>query len=247
MSATAVQRKQAKGESPKAPKGGRRGLEGNRNAIPKQGDAAAVGAIQTSAIQKTLMAFGYRVARNGLAASLALNALFGVIIWVLITQPPPEPRYFATSTAGTITPLVPLSRPNLTDEALRNWVASCVSRAWTFGHHDYAMRIEDAGNACFTREGKIALKNALVQSRTIADMEEYRQVMTTTVVGTPLVLDQGQQGNRAAWRIKVPVLVDKRGERSRPDTQQRNLIITAVRTPTVEHDKGVAISQFVFE
>ena len=52
--------------------------------------------------------------------SIAVNIILAGLLAYLITHPP-EPRYFATSINGRITPITALNAPNQSDSAILQW------------------------------------------------------------------------------------------------------------------------------
>ncbi|MES1986730.1 MAG: DotI/IcmL/TraM family protein, partial [Pseudomonadota bacterium] len=81
--------------------------------------------ISTDAVETVMLRNGFyrdSYRRVMLVLLLAIMLIVGlsVVLGYLITHPP-EPKYFATTIDGRITPLIPLSQPNTSTSALLQW------------------------------------------------------------------------------------------------------------------------------
>src|ERR1043165_9395954 len=70
-----------------------------------------------------------------LIAIISNFLLGGLLLYILLH--PPEPRYFATSINGRITPLFPLNEPNQSDSAVLQWANQAAIAAFTYNFVNY--------------------------------------------------------------------------------------------------------------
>ena len=104
----------------------------------------------------------YRRVVSGLLLLLFINvALIGVIVYQYKTRP--EPRYFATSADGRITPIYPLTRPVVSASALLQWTNQAAVAAYTYNFSNYRKALQEASEY-FTPKGwkdfQVALKSS---------------------------------------------------------------------------------------
>ncbi len=155
----------------------------------------------------------------------------------------PAPQYFATTAAGNLIKLAPLSAPNLATEALLSWASQSATAAFTYNFVDYKAALE-RNRINFTTRGYQNFLKALQDAKTLDSIAEKKLVVSAVPTGTPVILQEGLVGEYYAWRLQLPMLISYQ---SASDTFKQNVVITMLvtRVPTLESEKGVGISQFI--
>ena len=83
--------------------------------------------------------------------SVIVNFILAGLLGYIITHPP-EPRYFATSISGKITPIVALNAPNQSDSAVLQWANQAAIAAFSYNFVNYRSELV-ASSGFFTAEG----------------------------------------------------------------------------------------------
>lgn len=177
-----------------------------------------------------------------LLVSVFANILLASMLTYIITHPP-EPKYFATSINGRITPLYPLSEPNQSDSAVRQWANQAAIAAFSYNFVNYRSELQ-ASSGFFTSEGWRQFLEALQSSNNLDAVKEKKMIVSAVATAAPTILDKGILNGRYSWRIQMPILVTFQ---SASEYSQQNNIVTILvtRVSTLNSPQGIGISQFV--
>lgn len=184
----------------------------------------------------------YRRLILAVLAVLALNAiLLGIIIYQYKVRP--EPRYFATSAEGRITPIFPLTSPVLATSELLQWANEAAVAAYSYNFANYQKALQDASQY-FTSEGWNNYQTALKNSRNLETVINKKLVVSAQATGAPVILDQGKIGDHYAWKVQMPLLVNFQSINTNIQTP---LVVTLLitRVSTLYVPKGIAIAQYI--
>ena len=75
--------------------------------------------------------------------SILCNVVLAGILGYVFTHPP-EPRYFATSINGRITPLISLDAPNQSDSAILQWANQAAIASFSYNFVNYRGELQAA-------------------------------------------------------------------------------------------------------
>ena len=173
---------------------------------------------------------------------LALNALLvGIIIYQYKVRP--EPRYFATSADGRITPIYPLTTQVVSTSELLQWANEAAVAAYSYNFANYRKALQDASQY-FTTEGWDNYQTALKSSRNLETVIAKKLVVSAEATGAPVIIDQGLIGDHYAWKVQMPLLVNFQ---SMSTNIQTPLLVTLLitRVSTLYVPKGIAIAQYI--
>lgn len=176
-----------------------------------------------------------------LFSMLVIIILTGALVY-LVTNPP-QPRYFATSIEGRITPLVPLEQPNISQAALLQWANTAAISAYTYNFVNYKEALQSASEY-FTPDGWSAFMQALESSNNLNAVTAKKLVVSAVATGAPVILQQGVLNGTYAWRVQMPMLVTYQ---SASQFSRQSIIVTMLvtRVSTLNSPKGIGIAQFV--
>ena len=119
----------------------------------------------------------YRRLVMALVILLAINAaLVGVVIYQFSSRP--EPRYFATSADGKITPIYALEVPMVSASALLSWANQAAVAAFSYNFANYRQALQDASDY-FTPEGWKDFQAALESSNNLSAVITKKLVVST--------------------------------------------------------------------
>jgi intracellular multiplication protein IcmL len=177
-----------------------------------------------------------------LLISMIANALLGLLIVYLMTHPP-QPKYFATSIHGRITPLFALDEPNQSDSAILQWANQAAIAAFTYNFVNYREELQ-ASSGFFTSEGWSQFLQALQESNNLDAVKAKKLIVSAVATRAPVILQKGVLNGRFSWRIQMPVLVTYQS--ASEFTQQNNVVTLLVtRVSTLNSPRGIGIAQFV--
>ncbi len=177
-----------------------------------------------------------------LLLSITLN--FGLASTVLyVVTNPPQPKYFATSINGRITPLTSLDMPNQSDSAVLQWANQAAIAAFTYNFVNYRNELQNASQY-FTQTGWGQFLNALKTSQGLEIVKAKKLIVSAVATRSPIILQKGPLSGRYSWRIQIPILVTYQ---SASEFKQTNNIVTMLvkRISTLETPRGIGISQFL--
>lgn len=174
--------------------------------------------------------------------SIQVNFVLAGLLGYMITHPP-EPRYFATSINGRITPLVALNAPNQSDSAVLQWANQAAIAAFSYNFVNYRSELV-ASSGFFTAEGWDQFISALASSNNLEAVKVKKLVVSAVAISAPVILQKGILNGRYAWRIQMPMLVTYQ---SASEFSQQHLTVTMLvsRVDTLNSPRGIGIAQFV--
>jgi intracellular multiplication protein IcmL len=184
----------------------------------------------------------YRRVVSALLFMVFVTLLLVFTIYYLVSHRP-EPKYFATSADGRITPIYPLTAPMVADSALLQWANQAAVSAYTYNFATWRKELQDASEN-FTPGGWSDFEAALKSSRNLETVISKKLVVTAVATGAPVILDRGILNGQYSWKVQMPLLVTY--ESASTLIQQPILVTMLVtRVSTVNVPKGIAITQFV--
>lgn len=175
------------------------------------------------------------------AALTALSIILTSIIGWMVTHPA-EPKYFATTRNGEIIELVPLSRPNKTNDAVNQWAADISRKAYSFDFVHWKSQLGDLSQF-FTENGYKQFLSALKTSGNVEAVRAKRLV-GAAIANPPVITAEGIVNGVYMWKIEVPLQVSYT---SAEETINQSLLIsmTVERTNTIKNEHGLAVDQFI--
>ena len=201
-------------------------------------------ALETVVIRNEFYRHSYHRVLLALLMALIVNFALGGVLVYLLTHPP-QPKYFATSINGRITPLTPLNVPNQSESAVLQWANQAAVAAYTYNFVNYRQELQ-AASEFFTPDGWRDFQNALSSSNNLASVRAKKLVVSAVATRAPIVLQKGRLGDRYAWRVQMPILVTFQS--ASEFSQQRNVVTMLItRISSLNSPRGIGIAQFVVE
>lgn len=176
-----------------------------------------------------------------LLAIIVIIALMGSVLYIILN--PPEPRYFATYSNGSLVPMIALDKPNVTPSALLQWANTAVIAVNTYDFVTYREKLQKASEY-FTPDGWQAYLNGLESSRNLVAVIDKKLVVSAVATGAPVIIREGVVDGVYAWTIQMPILITYQ---SASQYSQQSLVVTLLvkRVPTLTNPFGVGISSYV--
>ena len=159
-------------------------------------------------------------------------------------------RYVMTDPTGKLLKLVPLSEPNMADDAVAKWAVDAVTRIYTFDFLNYRSQFGYAQQV-LTGIGWDGFQKSMEESGNFRAVTENRYVTTAVPNGPAAVRVIGQVAGgdgsvRYVWQVTFPMLITYRS--GTQNTSQDLLIhATVVRMPEFINYQGLGIRQIVAE
>lgn len=182
-----------------------------------------------------------RMALGLLVAVLALSAA----VTGLVLRDRPVDRAFAATPDGRVIELTPLDEPVMSQAALRSWVVTAVTEAFTLGYHDYRRRLGQVREH-FTDDGYDGYTEQLERSLLLERIVEYRQVTSAVARGAPVITSANIWRGRAVWTLEIPLLVTFHAG-NRQETENLLVSTLVMRVNREERPAGIGIQQIVAE
>ncbi|MCY3671059.1 MAG: hypothetical protein F4Y03_07280 [Alphaproteobacteria bacterium] len=156
-----------------------------------------------------------------------------------------EPNYItiAATPDGRVYEAQTLKQPVRTAAALQNWVVTAVTEAYTFGHHDFRMRL-NAAREYFTPEGYESFMSELVRTLYLDRIRNNFQVASAVAQGAAVILDSGVYGDRLGWKLEFPLLFTFHAGKKQASTRVVAQVLV-MRVPFDERASGLGIEQLL--
>lgn len=202
---------------------------------------------RSAAVRRQTMnpAWSAGIANKALTALACLGVgtvlLGGAVLYQVAHQP--APIVLASSGAGDLVPLRPLSEPLVEPRAVMLWAQECAVRAYDIDFLHYRQQQIEA-RRCF----EVPAWNSWVESfmgNMAAIIEKELHAKLDGVPGCPTSLvGEGMLGDRYAWKVRTYLRVTWTNTR---DVRERTyqIDITAARTEDPAFPRRIAIRQFV--
>jgi intracellular multiplication protein IcmL len=188
----------------------------------------------------------YRDGQRKLISLMFLSGMTNIALLMMlgyIVTHPPEPKYFATSINGRITPLFALNAPNQSDSAVLQWANQAAIAAFSYNFVNYRSELQ-ASSGFFTADGWTQFLQALQDSNNLDAVKAKKLIVSAVATRAPIILQKGILNGRYAWRIQMPLLVTYQ---SASEFSQQNSVVTMLvtRVSTLNSPRGIGIAQFV--
>ncbi len=176
--------------------------------------------------------------------SFAINIGLVSVLYYMVSNPP-QPKYFATSINGRITPLFPLDEPNQSDAAVLQWATQAAIASFSYNFVNYRTELQ-AASEFFTPKGWTQFMNALKESNNLEAVRAKKLIVSAVAKGAPIILRKGILSGRYAWRIQLPLLITYQSASEYSQTEDV-VRMTIMRVSTLNSPRGIGIAQFVVE
>jgi intracellular multiplication protein IcmL len=176
---------------------------------------------------------------------LVIGALIGVLVF--LKRNPTQPLYFATDKVSRLIQVIPVDRPNMTNDDVIAWVKEAVEATYSYDYVNYHSQFQDA-QKYFTNYGWIKYLGALKASNNVVALTERKMIVIAQSVEQPRILTQGILGGAYAWKFEVPLLVtywlppyDEKSKFVNP------LVVSIIvqRQPILQSYQGLGIVQII--
>jgi hypothetical protein len=107
------------------------------------------------------------------------------------------PALLGLNQAGQVLPLPLLSDPYVTEAALKRFCQESITEVMTFGHHDYALRMEGV-RWRFTKES-FAKFTAAMAANVIPGMKQFLQLYSSSTSEPCRIIGEGNLPNGTYW------------------------------------------------
>lgn len=198
---------------------------------------------------KERVAHRYDFYRDGWRTMMLVIPIFALVFVVLTIAVvyslvrEPEPKYFAVED-GRIVPIVPVSNPYIKPGAMNQWVANAVMDLYMIDFQNYRKQIND-NSVYFTKDGFKEYLSSLESSGRMKMIMDGWLVGAAVPEGPPIVFEEGLQGGRYTWKVRMPILVRYNSKSHFVEPQRLMITLTIVRVQTTESSYGIGISQFI--
>jgi intracellular multiplication protein IcmL len=178
---------------------------------------------------------------SGIVAGLSVTG--NILQFVL----KPQPVYFALSADNRLMPMVPLSAPFITEEALMSWTVETVLKTLSLNFTDWKRELTEVQSR-YTDTAFSEFVKSLRAAGTVELIETKRLSMTAVNKAAPIIVAKGpNQKGVYAWRISFPLLISYESSQGVSNTQNLEAYVTIERVSTLKNSAGVQISQLLLK
>ncbi|RDI48613.1 DotI/IcmL/TraM family protein [Aquicella lusitana] len=142
-------------------------------------------------------------------STLALTIIIiGVLIGILyfLIRNPQRPLYFAADSVGRLIQIVPVDRPNMSNDEVINWAVEALQTAFSYDFVNYRGQLQSA-QKYFTTYGWSTYMRGLTLSGNLLAVTGRKQIVIAQVVPPVKIVAQGILGGAYAWKFEMRVLM----------------------------------------
>ena len=183
----------------------------------------------------------YRRTIKGIV-SMSILSIILTLVFIGLMVSEQQPKYFATTTAGEVIPMHPLSEPVITNSYLLQWASLATRASFNMNWVSFQADLNKA-KADFTPGGWDKFMGAMKSSGLLSTVQDKKLEMSAIVSGPPVILITSVIHGRFTWRVQLPVLVTFT---SASQTKESHWMVTMniQRISTLDAYKGIQISDF---
>lgn len=150
------------------------------------------------------------------------------------------PKYYATQMNGQLVEMKPLSVPVVSDDYVLQWAGLVLRQAFNLSFVNWQTQIDGVMNS-FTASGKVSFQQALKDSGMLTSLQNNKLILSSVISGAPVIAEKGVLAGQFYWKVEVPLLLTYN---SASAEQKQNMVLrlVIVRVPTLDNEKGIAIS-----
>ena len=186
----------------------------------------------------------YRKLLNVLVLLLWVGIVLAIALGVMVYAPQ-QPKYYASTTTGNVTPLFPLSEPVVTDNFILKWSSLVALGVFNLNFNQVDTQL-DKQKTKFTADGWNALTGALKSSGFLTSVEQNKLISSAVVDGAPVIVTRAIISGRFSWVIQLPVLISF-SSASQNAQEKMILTITVMRVPVLGAPQGIQVTNFSAE
>lgn len=177
---------------------------------------------------------------------IANGILIGIIVYLV--KNPTRPYYFPSDSVGRLTQDVPLNQPNMSLQAVSDWVVHAVEAINSYNFINYRSQLQDDAKY-FTNYGWSEFNKGLKSSNNLLAVTERKFIMLGKVVEPPKLLVEGNIDGVHSYKFQMPVLITSLLPPTYDDkTKMINpWIVTVIvqrESPLIGY-QGLGISQYI--
>ncbi|KKF38527.1 hypothetical protein EYY93_01885 [Hafnia paralvei] len=192
---------------------------------------------------KAAITLANRLSRTVLLLSVANISLSLILVISVLVAINTDIKYFATSPDGSLTPIIPLDQPVITDNGIKIFTRDTLYDVLNLDFDTYREDLEK-GRDGFTDKGLADMINA-VKNAGIIDIMTKERVNTRTEFSTAIISKKGIKNKVAYWEVQIPITISFVGQNTTSKPMKFILIATLNSVEKNKNAKGVAISQVV--
>lgn len=170
--------------------------------------------------------------------------IIGVLVCVIILGAPVAQtvyKYHAINPHRDVRNLVPLTGPNLTNEAVLSWATNSTVEILTLGFGDFDRQILSQYYR-FTPEGWESFTKAIRDLDLRTTFKNRQLVLTTVPRDAAVITAQGENEYQDyEWQIELPIIMTYMTNNNVSQKQKALVKLTLVRVPPNKNSAGIGI------
>lgn len=147
----------------------------------------------------------YFLALGAFALSILVIIML-IWVYVYLRKNPTQPIYFATDSVGRLIEVIPVERPNMTNDEVSAWAVEAIQSALSYDYVNYRRQLQQA-EKYFTTYGWNNYMKALKANNNLLALNQRKMVVTARVIEQPKLIAQGILGGAYAWKYEMSLLM----------------------------------------
>lgn len=206
--------------------------------MSKEYGASQTAIMRYETYRKTCM---FLVAALLVSLVVVLLAVSGSL-WAVSKAQTKQTVYFATREDGTITPLIGVEQPYLSDNAVMNFAVEAVSESLSLSFVDLEDDVNKS-NIYFTKPAGWAAFITTLENSQMLEFIRNRRVVSTVIAQNPRIVSRGLNSDGAySWTMQVPLSITYMSSSSQSNERQL-ATVEIVRVPTWTSSRALGIRQ----
>lgn len=157
----------------------------------------------------------------------------------------PTPKYFAQNADLTMTEMVPLDEPYVTQQGVTDWSVSVLSKIISLRFDRVEEQLTEVKPMFFDRAFADFVRS-LKSAGTIDMVRSNRLIMNPSLLSSPIITGQGKnESNIMTWRISVPIMISYESSQGVFLNQKVSASMLIERVSLFENEKGILVRQLV--
>lgn len=180
---------------------------------------------------------------------LSVSALVAsCFVTVFALNRPAPTRFIYADTNGNIRPLIAENLPNMSDADAAGWLASALSKSFSFSYVDFKNVVMGARQYFTDANSFNQYCEQLTKSGIINLVQQESYVLESTITQAPYLDNAGVLGGHYTWHFIVPMELTFHSENSQHDRKMSfKMSVSVARIGESFSSTGLGISTFFYE
>lgn len=155
--------------------------------------------------------------------------------------------FIAADQQGRYKTLTPLYQPKHSNAFVGDWLNKCLVKTFDFSYANYERKLAESVDECFSDEGSVSLKNALVNSGNLEAIKSKRLYSTLSLDYTPMVVREMKPNSASQpyrWALQSRGVITLSSQTSN-DPNKVSVTAVVSRASFEDTNEGLVIDRII--